>query len=74
MINADTLDELLALPAEDRLILAEALWDSLAREPSKVPVPDWHREIIEQRLAEDDAEPDSGETWAELRGRLEQRR
>lgn len=71
MIRAGTLDELLALPAEERLIVAEALWDSLTREPSRIPVPDWHRDIVEQRLAEDDAEPDGGETWETLRRRLE---
>ncbi len=71
MITADTLDELLALPAEERLIVAEALWNSLARDPSKVPVPDWHREILEQRIADDDADPSEGETWDALRRRLE---
>lgn len=45
------LPELLALPAEDRLALAEALWSSLSDTPDALPVPDWHLDVVTSRLA-----------------------
>lgn len=74
MADQITLEQLEKLPFEERLRLAEALWDSLAREPERVPVPDWHRELIRDRLAADDAEPDTTETWEEVRGQIEGRK
>lgn len=66
------LDELLALPVEERLAIASAIWDSLAETPSAVPVPEWHRDVIEQRLSEDDTDTSQGESWPDLRRRLEE--
>lgn len=42
--------EALNLPAEERIQLVVELWDSLA--PGEVPVPDWQRDLIRDRLAE----------------------
>ena len=40
-------------------------------EPDELPIPDWHREELDRRLAEDDAEPEAGAPWEEVRARLE---
>jgi hypothetical protein len=29
----------------------ERLWDELSRRPSNVPVPDWHGDVLAERLA-----------------------
>ena len=50
MIDTRKMLELLALPPEERLAITEALWESLSAEPDRVPVPDWHRDILDQRL------------------------
>lgn len=39
----------LSLPARERIELVVKLWDSLA--PGEIPVPDWQRELIRERLA-----------------------
>ncbi|MEQ1731505.1 MAG: addiction module protein, partial [Vicinamibacterales bacterium] len=54
MTELPRIDELLALPVNRRLELMEALWDSLSAAPELDPMPDWHREVLAQRLAEDD--------------------
>lgn len=54
MNDSPNLKDILGLPVEDRLAIASAIWDSLAAEPGAVPVPAFHRDIVEQRLAEDD--------------------
>ena len=64
MTELRRIDELLALPINRRWEIMEALWDSLSAAPEQVPVPDWHREVLEQRLAEDEADPVPGEEWS----------
>lgn len=71
MIDAQIFEKLLELPATDRLAIAEALWDSLSADAASVPVPDWHRPLLDQRLDEDEADTGSGESWDEVRRRIE---
>ena len=42
--------EALNLPAQESIQLVVELWDSLA--PREIPVPDWQRDLIRDRLAE----------------------
>lgn len=59
------LDEILRLPADQRLRLVEDIWESLAASPADVPVPDWHRELLDERLA--DPRERATRTWDEVR-------
>ena len=59
-------DEILRLPADERLKLLEDLWDSLS--PDDVPMPDWHKEELDRRL--DEPAPGSGQSWDEVRAKL----
>ena len=33
----------------DKLELLEALWDDLSRRPDKLPSPEWHKDVLEER-------------------------
>ena len=57
MSDADVA-EILKLPPEVRLHLAEVIWASLAAEPSTVPLGDAHRQVLDERLAEHHKSPD----------------
>ena len=57
MSDAD-LAEILKLPAGERLRLVELIWESLAAEPSEVPLSDAHRAVIDERVAEHERNPD----------------
>jgi len=46
------LAEILRLPPAERIQLIEDAWESLAQNPEHVPVPDWHRELLDDRLAD----------------------
>ena len=63
-----------ALSVEEQIHYVQSLWDHIAAHPEQVPVPDWHREIIAERLAAYRANPDESKTWQEvekdLRARL----
>ena len=56
MSDAD-LAEILKLSPEERLRLAEIIWESLAADPSSVPLGDAHRKTIDERLAEHERDP-----------------
>jgi putative addiction module component (TIGR02574 family) len=46
------LAEILDLPTAERLRLVEDIWNSLATSIDQLPVPDWHREELDHRLAD----------------------
>lgn len=37
------------MSVEDKILMMEALWDSLTPDPTQLSSPDWHREILEER-------------------------
>jgi putative addiction module component (TIGR02574 family) len=65
------LDELLRLPPAERLEAIGELWDSLESQAELFPLTDEERAELDRRIAEDEADPRPGVTWAELRRRLE---
>ena len=61
------LDELSQLNRSEKLILVEALWDSIASDPSDVEVPEHHKAIIDERLKTLEQDKQSGSSWEEVR-------
>ena len=59
-----------ALSADEKIRYIQDLWDYIAADTAKVPVPDWHRRVLDERLAEYHAAPHEGEPWSEVRDRL----
>ena len=41
----------------------QSLWDRIAATPEQVAVPEWHREILDERLKDYEANPNAGESW-----------
>jgi hypothetical protein len=44
--------------------------DRIAVTPETIPVPDWHREILDERLNDLQADPESGDSWEVVQERL----
>jgi putative addiction module component (TIGR02574 family) len=57
MSDAD-IAEILKLPAEERLRLLEIIWESLASDPSSIPLSDAHRTALDEALADLERNPD----------------
>jgi len=51
MSDAD-IAEILKLPLEERLRLLELIWESIAANPSAIPLSDAQRAVVDERLAE----------------------
>ena len=58
------------LSIEEKIDYVQALWGHIAADEKHVPVPDWHREILAERLADFEADPDGGRPWEEVEAEL----
>jgi putative addiction module component (TIGR02574 family) len=58
------------LSVEENLDYLQALWARITAHPDAVPVPDWHRSVIAERLAAHRAGRGSSRSWEEVRGEL----
>jgi putative addiction module component (TIGR02574 family) len=59
------------LSIDEKLDYVQSLWDRILAHPEDIPVPEWHLEIVRERLAEYEADPNSGNiSLEEFRERL----
>jgi putative addiction module component (TIGR02574 family) len=68
-MNRALLKELMALSPEERIQLAQDLWDSIAPEELP-PLTEEQMAEMDRRLAEHEREPSSAMSWDEVRARL----
>lgn len=61
------INELSQLSKNEKLLLVEALWDSIATDPEEVSVPDHHKTILEKRLQTLEEDKKNGSSWKEVR-------
>lgn len=57
------------LSLEDRLSVAEAIWDSVEREVESAPLTEAQRAELERRLADSIARPEAVTPWEEIKAR-----
>lgn len=65
-------DELLKLPAEERLEIAQVLWESVGPEDEIrfLSIPDWQRQLLDERLEDLDENPGDEQPWEEVKAEL----
>ena len=66
----DTIPELRKLSNPEKLLLINELWDSLSSQEDDLPVPESHKRILDKRLREHEANPETGSTWEEVKSRI----
>jgi putative addiction module component (TIGR02574 family) len=71
MIKKD-LERLLELPVEERLEIAQALWNSVEPEDEIrfLSIPDWQRRILDERLEDLDRNPSDEQPRDEVKKEL----
>jgi putative addiction module component (TIGR02574 family) len=64
--------DLLKLPVEERLAVAQLLWESVEPEDEArfLPIPEWQREILNDRLRDMDSNPNDQQDWEEVKAEL----
>jgi putative addiction module component (TIGR02574 family) len=61
------------LSVDEQIAYAQSLWDRIAAGVDHVPLADWQRELLEQRLAAHRAAPHEARPWEAALERLERR-
>lgn len=62
--------EIDAMPLEEKLELSEALWESIYASADELPIPEWHKQLLDESLERLDSHPEEGSTWDEVKTRL----
>jgi len=62
-----TLNEIKALSIEDRIMLVQAIWDSIAAEQVGPKLTEAQRQELDRRIADGEANPNNVLTWSEMR-------
>lgn len=66
--------EIERLSTPEKILLVEDLWDSIASDESRVPVPQSHTEELDRRLGRHISHPGDLLSLDELRARIEKRK
>lgn len=65
--------ELKKLPLSEKLQILEVLWEDLRDCEESVPVPEWHKRILDERLKEVEAGRETIVDWDEIKHDLRAR-
>ncbi len=58
------------LSQSERILLAEELWDSVAKNQDDLKVTDAQKKILDERMAAYKASPNEGTSWEEVRNEM----
>jgi putative addiction module component (TIGR02574 family) len=61
------------LPVEEKIDYVQSLWDRIANDVDEVPLHEWQRQLLEERLAAHRAAPHEARPWQDVLDGLERR-
>ncbi len=64
------IDDILKLPLDERLEILEKIWESIQQNNQVIEIPDWHREILEERFQKNKNNLTKGKSWEEVKKSL----
>ncbi len=66
--------EIAQLSTPEKILLVEALWDSIAADVANMPIPQRHQTELDRRLKSHDSHPGNLFSLEELQDRVEKRK
>lgn len=64
------IDDILKLPMDEKLEIMEKIWESIRENDQEIEIPDWHREILEERFQKYKNNVTKGKSWEEVKKTL----
>lgn len=58
------------LSVDQKIDYLQSRWDRIAAAPDAIPAADWHREILDARMRDLEANPEAGDSWDVVQERL----
>ena len=55
------------MSTEEKVEYVQALWDHIATDAEKLPLTDRQKQLLDERLADFETNPESGVPWSEIR-------
>ena len=65
------MDAIRKLSVQERVRLVQDIWDTLQPTAEDLPLTEEQRRILDERLAQHQADPDSAVPWEDVKARLE---
>jgi len=65
-----SISDVFQLPIEERIRLAQAIWDSVASSPDQVPLTAAQVKELDRCYDEYLGDPDEGSSWSDVKARL----
>ncbi|MGZ5444732.1 MAG: addiction module protein [Thermoanaerobaculia bacterium] len=65
-----SLDQILELPATDRVEIAQIIWESVFEHPDAVPLTQAQKDELERRWRAFEQNPDEGDPWDDVKKSL----
>lgn len=62
--------EIQSLTVSERIILAEALWDSVVAEDTEIELTETQKGELDRRLAAFEIDQDTGSSWSSVKARI----
>jgi len=62
--------EIQSLTVSERIILAEALWDSVVEEGSEIELTEPQKQELDRRLQSFELDQERGDSWAAVKARI----
>ena len=69
-----TLNEIAALSIEDRILLVQAIWDSIAAEQAYPDLTELQKQELDYRINDYEKNPDNVLTWEEIKASIKRQR
>jgi len=60
-------EKLRELSVTERMELIEDVWASLSDKPEAVVVPDWHQQLLDERIAAHERDPGAAKPWDDVK-------
>lgn len=73
MVAKNIVNDVLALPPDERLELVEQIWDSLLRDGGSLPLTDHQRQELDRRYEDFLRDPEEGSSWEEVKAAIKQK-
>jgi putative addiction module component (TIGR02574 family) len=65
-----TKSEIAALSVDERLSLVDDIWESFRANPEALIPPDWHRQVLDERLDEAERNPGASIPWEVVKAEM----
>ncbi|MES9972183.1 MAG: addiction module protein [Candidatus Thiodiazotropha sp.] len=62
--------EIQSLTISERIMLAEALWDSIVAEDTEIKLTETQKDELDRRLAAFEIDQDVGSSWSSVKARI----